>query len=396
MTISQEKRNLAVLAACQGLSRTSATMLVILSGIVGFSLVEDKAFATLPVSATMIGTALAIVPASLLMSRIGRRSGFVLGALIGALGAAIAASGIFAREFWVFVLGTFTIGVYAGFAQYYRFAAADVAAPGFKGKAISLVVAGGLVGAVAGPELVNWSNGLIASTIFAGSYLIVMVLALADAGMMLVLDIPRTETNRRDGSGRPLADIIRQPAFLVAVLVGMMAYGMTVLLMTATPLAMIDSSHGLDHTALVIQWHTVAMFAPAFFTGSLINRFGVLKVMLTGVVLLGGSLGVAFLGQSLGQFWLALAALGMGWNFTFIGASTLLTEAYQQAERAKVQATNDLLVFGAVASTSLLSGTLLHYFDWETVSVFAVPFVLVSAAAVAWLAVFRRAARSKN
>jgi MFS family permease len=394
MKISREKRNVAVLAACQGLQRTSATILVILSGLVGASLVDNRIFATVPVSATMIGTALAIVPASLLMKTMGRRAGFVLGALIGGLGAIIAAGGIFMENFWLFVAGTFAVGVYAGFAQYYRFAAADAASPKFRGKAISLVVAGGIIGAVAGPELVNWSNGLFVTKIFLGSYLTVAVLALADAGIHLTLYTPKIDTVESRESGRPIGVIMRQPAFLVAVLVGMTAYGVTVFLMTATPLAMADFGHDLGHTALVIQWHTVAMFAPAFVTGSLIDRFGVLKVMFAGVALLAGSLVIAVQGSSLELFWVALAALGIGWNFTFIGASTLLMETYRPEERAKAQAANDLLVFGAVAATSLLSGTLLYYFDWATVNVFAIPLVLLSGAVIGWHALSQRAGQA--
>ena len=391
MQITREKRNVAVLAASQALFMTGATMLVILSGLVGLDLADDKALATLPVSAMMIGNALTMVPASLLMERIGRRPGFIFGALIGACGAAVAAAGIVDRDFRLFVLGTFIIGVYAGFAQYYRFAAADAASAGFKSKAISLVVAGGIVAALVGPELAKWSSGLLAPDRFVGSYLAVAGLALAAAVLLGLLDIPRLQEEEIREPGRPLRRIMRQPVFLVAVLVGMMGYGVTILMMTAAPLAMAAYSHGLDHTAFIIQWHTLAMFAPAFFTGSLIHRFGVLNVMLFGLVLLGGCVVAALAGVDLGQFWFGLVALGLGWNFTFIGASTLLTEAYLPAERAKVQAANDLLVFGSVATASLLSGVLLDYFDWQVVNYSAIPFLVAAGAAIMWLATFRRA-----
>ena len=394
MRITREKRNVAVLAASQALFMTGATMLVILSGLVGLDLAEDKALATLPVSALMIGNALTMVPASLLMERIGRRPGFILGALIGVSGGAVAGAGVFGRDFHLFVLGTFIIGIYAGFAQYYRFAAADAASAGFKSKAISLVVAGGVVAALVGPELAKWSSGLLAPDLFLGPYLVVAGLALAAAALLGLLDIPRQRKEEIREPGRPLLQIMRQPVFLVAVVVGMMGYGVTILMMTATPLAMAAYSHGLDHTAFVIQWHTLAMFAPAFFTGSLIHRFGVLNVMLFGVALLGGCIVAALAGVDLGQFWFGLTALGLGWNFTFIGASTLLTEAYLPAERAKVQAANDFLVFGAVAIASLLSGLLLDYFDWQAVNYFAIPFLLAAGGAIIWLATRRRAVHS--
>jgi MFS family permease len=390
--IDREKWNVAVLAANQALFMTGATMLVILSGLVGLALAEDKALATLPISAVMIGNALTMVPASLLMERIGRRPGFMLGALIGASGGLIAAAGILGRDFPLFVGGNFVIGVYAGFAQYYRFAAADAASAAFKSKAISLVVAGGVVAALLGPELAKWSSGLLAPGRFLGSYLVFAGLALVAAASLGFLDIPRPRKEESLRSGRPLPRIMRHPVFLVAVFVGMMGYGVTILMMTATPLAMATYGHGLDHTAFVIQWHTLAMFAPAFFTGSLIRSFGVLNVMLVGVALLSGCTVAALAGVDLGQFWFGMTALGLGWNFTFIGATTLLTEAYLPAERAKIQAANDFLVFGAVAAASLLSGGLLEYFDWQAVNYFAVPFLLAAGAAIIWLAAFRRAA----
>ncbi|MFQ5774938.1 MAG: MFS transporter [Kiloniellaceae bacterium] len=385
---------MAVLAASQALFMTGATMLVILSGLVGLALAEDKALATLPVSATMIGNAVTMVPASLLMARIGRRRGFILGALIGAAGGVVAAAGVFGRDFPLFVLGAFIVGVYAGFAQYYRFAAADAASANFKSKAISLVVAGGVVAALVGPELAKWSSGLLAPERFLGSYLVVAGLALAAAVLLGLLDIPRLREEESREPGRPLLRIMRQPVFMVAAFVGMMGYGVTILMMTATPLAMAAYSHGLDHTAFVIQWHTLAMFAPAFFTGGLIHRFGVHNVMLFGVALLVGCVVAALAGVDLARFWLGLTALGLGWNFTFIGASTLLTETYLPAERAKVQAANDFLVFGAVATASLLSGVLLDFFDWQAVNYFAIPFLLAAASATIWLATFRRAVRS--
>lgn len=394
MLIAREKRNVAVLAVCQALFMTGATMLIILTGLVGYALAENKALATLPVSAVMIATALTTIPASLLMERIGRRSGFILGALVGAFGAAAAAGGIFLQDFRLFVLGTFLVGVYAGFAQYYRFAATDVASPKFRAKAISLVVAGGVVAALVGPELVRWSSGPPGPDRFLGAYLWLVGLGLAATALLLLLDISRLPAEEHRKPARPTLQIMRQPVFLVAVLGGMVGYGVTSLLMTAAPLAMVSSSHGLDHAALVIQWHTVAMFAPAFFTGSLIQRCGALNVALCGIALLGTSIAVALAGNGISYFLVALVALGLGWNFTFIGSSTLLTAAYMPAEREKIQAANDFMVFGSVAMASLLSGTLLHFFDWQAVNYFALPFLLAAGAAMLWFVTFRRAAHT--
>ncbi len=392
MPLTRERANVAVLAASEALFMTGATVLIIVAGLAGFALAEDKALATLPITAVMIGTVSTTIPASLLMKKIGRRPGFILGAFIGAIGAAVAAAGIFVEDFRVFVLGMFVVGVYAGFAQYYRFAAADVAGPDFQSRAISLVVAGGVVAALAGPEMAKWSSELFAPKPFLGSFLVVAGLGLAVAALLLLLDIPPPREEEIRGTGRPLLRIMRQPAFLVAVLVGMIGYGVTVLMMAATPLAMVAYSHGLDHIAFVIQWHTLAMFFPALFTGSLIRRFGVLNIMLGGVALLGGCSVAALAGVGISQFWLGLAALGLGWNFTFIGASTLLTETYAPAERAKVQAANDFLVFGLTATASVLSGALLDRFDWQAVNYVAVPFLLAAVAAILWLAMHRRAA----
>ena len=391
MPMTRDRKNVLVLASSQALYMTGSTILVILSGLVGLDLADDKALATLPVSALMFGNAVTMFPASLLMKKIGRRPGFVLGALAGVIGAAVAAGGLFARDFALFVVGSAIIGIYAGFAQYYRFAAADAADPQFKGKAISLVVSGGIVAALAGPELAKWSSGLFAQDLYLGSYLVVAGLGFGAAILLLSLDIPRPPAAQAGDSGRPLSQIVRQPKFLVAVLVGMTGYGVTVLMMTATPLAMMAYKHGLGHTAFVIQWHTVAMFAPAFFTGALIQRLGVHTVMLAGIVLLAGCVVAALLGVSLGEFSLGLAALGVGWSFAFIGATTLLTETYTPAEQEKTQAVNDLLVFGSVGVASLLSGALLEFFDWRAVNLFAVPFLAIAGTGILWISLSARA-----
>jgi len=361
----------------------------ILAGLVGADLTEEKALATLPISVIIIATTLTTIPASLLMKRIGRKPGFMIGATFGVIGALIASYGIQQSNFWIFVLGTGTIGTYGGFAQYYRFAAADVAESNFKGKAISLVISGGIVAAFTGPLLTNYTFDINVIP-FLGSFVTVAILAATAILMLTLIDIPRPDIAERSSSGRPLTEIVRNPELLAAIFVGMIGYSVMSLLMTATPLAMVAHGYMVHDASFVIQWHLIGMFAPAFFTGSLIVRFGVRKVMFSGTILLAGAIIAALVGETVTHFWVALFALGLGWNFTFIGASTLLTETYQPEERAKVQALNDFMVFGTVALASLTSGTILHFFDWRTVNLAAIPPITLAAAAIIFLIIRNR------
>lgn len=392
MTLSRDRRNVLILAACQGLFTTGQSMLIILSGLVGVTLAVEPALATLPVSMVVVGTLVATVPASLLMKRVGRRPGFLLGAAIGLSGALTAAFAIYVGAFWLFSFGCFLMGLNGGFGQYFRFAAADVAAPAFKSRAISLVLAGGVAAAVAGPELVKLTADVLAPVPFLGAYVALAGLPVLSALFLVFLDIPLPSAAEASEGGRPLLAIVRQPTFAVAVLGGMVGYGVMSLVMTATPLAMVGCGFGVPDAALVIQWHVLAMFAPSFVTGAIIQRFGVLNVMLAGTALLAACAAVALAGLDIGHFWVALVALGLGWNFTFVGASTLLTETYRPAERAHVQAANDFLVFGSVATASLSSGAVLHFFGWNAVQVFALPFVAAAALAILWLRRARRLA----
>ena len=386
-----ERRNVGLLVACQALFMTGQSMLIILSGLVGVMLAPDPALATLPVSAVVVGTTLTTIPASLLMKRVGRRPGFMLAAVIGSMGAATAAWAIYLGWFWLFTLGTLIIGINAGFSQYYRFAAADAAGPAFKARAVSYVVAGGIVAAIAGPSLAKWTADLFAPITFMGAYVTVACLALITTLVLSRLDLPHLTAEERRSSGRPLGVIMRQPVFVVAVLGAMVGYGVMSLVMTATPLAMVGCGFDRADAADVIRWHILAMFVPSLFTGNLIQRFGVLQVMMTGVALLGVCAAFAVSGVELANFSLALVALGLGWNFTFVGASTLLTETYEPAERAKTQAANDFLVFGTVATASLSSGAVLHLFDWFAVNWLSLPFVAIAGTAMAWLFLKRRA-----
>lgn len=391
MTTAVEKRNVLILAAAQALFQSATVLVMTLSGLVGLALSPDKALATLPIAASILGTAAATVPASLLMKRIGRRPGFLVGTATGGLGGALAAAGIATSDFALFCLGNVLVGVYQAFAQYYRFAAADSASPAFRSRAISLVLAGGVVAAVAGPEIAKHTKDLAATT-YLGSYLAMIALAALAAALLAFVRIPAPGADERREQGRPLIDIVRQPVFITALLGSVAGYAVMILVMTATPLAMVAHHHPVADAAFVIQWHVLGMFVPSFFTGSLIARFGVLPVMGTGIALLAGHVGIALTGVALLHFLSGLVLLGVGWNFLYVGGTTLLTEAYRPAERAKTQALNEFVIFGVVATASFASGGILHHLDWRWVNLGALPLLGIGAATLLWLAAQRKRA----
>lgn len=379
------RRNVVVLALCQALAMTGTNIQVLTASLVGdMLLVSDKALATLPISLQVTGTMLATIPASFLMAWIGRRLGFTLGTAIGATGAALSTAAIFRGSFALFCVGTALVGCYQGFALFYRFAAADVADPAFKPKAVSLVMAGGVISALFGPEMAKWSRGLFEPVLFAGCYVVIIALCLVTACLLQLVRIPRPVAVSLAG-GEPLARIARRPAFVVAIACGMVAYAVMNFVMTATPLAIIGCGLPFEDAAFVIQWHVLGMYAPSFFTGHLIARFGHARVMIAGVLLLGIALATNLAGLSLAHFWLALLLLGVGWNFLFVGASALLTTTHTAEERAKVQATNDFMVFGLVSLASFSSGAVLGHLGWTWINLAPFPFLLLAAAAIlAW------------
>ncbi len=364
---------------------SSQIVLFTLAGLVGQVLADDKAWATLPVSAVIVAAATATIPASLLMKRIGRRAGFMVGTTIGLVGMLIASYAVWSSNFWLFVAGTFIVGINGGFAQYYRFAAAEVASKEFRSRAISYVISGGIAAAFIGPQIVRWTNDILPVP-FLGSILSLTVLFVVTFLLISFLNVPNLSEEDIRSSGRPLFQISRNPTFIVSVLSGMVGYGSMSMIMTATPIAMIGCGFGVNDSASVIQWHVLGMFGPALFTGHLIHRFGVLPIIFSGLVLLLGCIAIAVAGIDIMNFTIALLALGLGWNFTFVGASSLLTETYQPSERAKVQATNDFLVFGTAAAGSLGAGALLNAFDWNTVNLFALPLILLTALVALWYA----------
>jgi MFS family permease len=388
------RKNVAVLAVCQGLLLVNNSVLITINALAGYALATDKALATLPVTAYFVGSALTTLPLSFLMKRYGRRAGFTLGAWCAIAGSLLCALAVYRASFWLLCFGVLVLGAYFAAGQYYRFAAADAAPADFRSTAISLVLAGGIVGGFIGPETSKLTKDILAGHAFAGPYFSLIFFALLSMLALRWLDIPALSESERKEAGRPLLAIARQPAFIVAVLSATIGYGVMNLLMTATPLAMAASHHPFSEAAFVIQWHLVGMFAPSFFTGTLIRRLGLMTVMLTGVVLNIACVGIAMAGVDVMHFWLALLLCGIGWNFMFVGATSLLTESHSPAERAKVQGVNDALIFTVLVVSSLSSGALFSYQGWLTMNAVAVPFLALAGAGMVWLALSRHSARA--
>lgn len=373
-----------LLAAGQALFSSNSVVIITTGGLIGSVLSPTLSLATLPVSCFVIGMALSTVPASLLMGRIGRRPGFITGAAIGGIAALLAAYAIYERSFVLFCLSLMLSGVYQAFGQYYRFAATDTASEQFKAKAISWVMIGGIVAAFIGPAVVMLTKDLMSPVTFVGCYLASAALAAIAMLVLAFLDIPHVPAKKGAPSGRPLKVILKQPRLVVAIIAGMMSFGMMNFVMTSTPIAMVDCGLSFDAAAWVIQWHVLAMYVPSFFTGGLINRFGPMRMVALGMVLLGAAGVSALLGVNFGNFAVSLVLLGVGWNFSFLGATTMVTNYYHPAERSKVQAVNDFAVFTTVALSSLSSGTLLSLFGWNAVALSLFPIVALVLVLLTW------------
>lgn len=384
------RRNALILAGAQTLYGMATLTLVAIGGLVGQMLATNKALATLPISTFVIGTACSTIPVSLFMKRVGRRYGFMTGAGFGLAAAVLAVVAIYQQDFWLFCFATFLNGVYQASSQFYRFAAADVASERFRPKAISWVMVGGLFGALLGPQIVIYTRDLLSPVLFAGVFVTNAAIALLAMALLAFVTIPLPKSRPSDAPARPIGLIMAQPKFIVAVVCAMLSFGIMNLVMTATPLAMLACGLTVDDAAWVIQWHAVAMFAPSFFTGSLIKRFGTRPIVATGLLMLAGCGAVALTGLEIETFTIALILLGLGWNFGFIGGTAMVTETYSVAERAKVQGVNDFLVFGTVALASLSSGILLQFFGWATVNLALFPLVTIALVLVAWLALKER------
>ena len=379
-----------LLASAQALFQTASVLVATIGSLAGSHLAPSPAWATAPVAVMFLGTATATVPASLLMARAGRRVGFVTGAGLGTVGGLVAATGVFTSSMLLLCLGTLLVGAYQGFAQFYRFAASEVADSAFKPRAISLVLAGGVVAALAGPALARIGGDLLQPT-YTASFLILAVVSLVAVGVLLGVNVPPPlEADATHAPARPLGEIVRQPTYLVALFGAVTGYGIMILAMTATPLAMEHENLGLGDTALVIQLHVLGMFLPSFFTGSLIARFGVLQVMFTGIALLTGHVMLSLSGTGIYSFSSALVFLGVGWNFLYVGGTNLLTTAYAPAERGKAQATNDLTIFLVGLAASLSAGVLQSTVGWQTMNLLLLPWLALAAAAILWLGLSNR------
>lgn len=386
-------RNVGVLAACQALLFTNNSTLIAINGLAGLSLAPNAALATLPVTCWVLGGAIATMPASFHMKRVGRQRGLTSGTLWGVAGALVCASAIWMQAFWLLCFGALVWGAYNAYGQYYRFAAADIATPDFRATAISLVLAGGLVGGILGPTTSRFTVDLVGPK-FMGAYLVLIVFALATMVLLRFIRIPTPSAAERAAAGRPLRVIAAQPKFLIAVGSSAIGYGVMNFLMTSTPIAMQVCGHPYGDAAFVISSHVVAMFAPSFITGRLIRAFGVLQVMLAGAVLNIVCIFVALQGIAVANFWWSMVLLGVGWNFLYIGGTTLLTGTYRPEERAKAQGTNDQSIFIMMAISSFTSGMTVTTAGWERVNYMALPLVGVVAAALLWFAIRSRAARA--
>jgi MFS family permease len=383
--------NVFLLACCQALLLTNAVTLVSINALAGYSLAQDKVFATAPNATYVVGALLGTFPASLWMRRVGRRNGFLTGGLFGLAGAALAAWAMHAASLALLCAGALLLGVYNAFGQYYRFAAADASPVDFRPKAISYVLAGGILGGIVGP-LVSRYTRVMMEPMFVATYASLFAFCLAAMAIVSRLELPRVVEAAVTGAARTLREIARQPVFIVAAGVASLGYATMNLLMTATPLAMGFCGLPYAAAATVISSHAIAMFAPSFFTGSLIKRFGVLQVMLAGVLLQLACVAVALSGQLMAHFWSALVLLGVGWNFTYIGGTTLLTEAYRPAEKAKTQGANEIAIFAVQAISAFSSGVLVNTQGWATLNHVALPLIAVAAGAVLWLMNRRRLA----
>ncbi|MGE0239338.1 MAG: MFS transporter [Parvibaculaceae bacterium] len=381
---ARARRNALVLATGQALYGSATVIMFTTAGLIGVQIAPSKAWATLPISAFVIGTAVSTIPAAMLMKKIGRRPGFMLGAAAGTIGALIGLYAIYARDFQLFILATVLQGVYQAFAQHSRFAAADMSSPAFRPKAISWVMTGGVAAGLIGTSIVMLTSNLLAPVTFAGCYAAMIVICALAIVAMGFVDIPRKEATVAVAATRPLPQILKQPRLIVAVIAATLSYGMMNLVMTAAPIAMIDCGFTTASAAWVIQWHVLAMYVPSFFTGQIIVRFGAEKICATGLVLLGCAAVAGLLGISFGHFAVNLILLGLGWNFGFIGGTTLLTECYRPAEREKIQGLNDFAVFGTVAVASLTSGKLLDWFGWAAVNIAIFPPVVLALALILW------------
>ncbi|ANP34988.1 multidrug MFS transporter [Phaeobacter gallaeciensis] len=386
------KKNVAILVMAQAFLGAQMPMIFTIGGLAGQSLASNPCFATLPISLIVAGSMMAATPISAIMQRWGRRAGFFTGALFGAFGGMVGAYGLYLGSFPVFLLGSLLTGVYMSAHGFYRFAAADTASEEFRPKAISYVMAGGLLSAIIGPQLVKATSQAFVIPFF-GTYMAVIAVNVVGAALFLFLDIPKPPVPSHDApKGRSRIELLKTPVIAVAVICAMVSYALMNLVMTSTPLAVVGCGYTEGNAADVVTSHVLAMYVPSFFTGHLIARFGVEKIVAAGLVILAGAGAVALQGVDLGNFFIALVLLGVGWNFGFIGATTMLAGAHEPHERGRMQGLNDLLVFGGVTMASLASGGLMNCSGgspvdgWSAVNMAMAPFLVLAGGALVWLA----------
>ncbi|MCK4712269.1 MAG: MFS transporter [Marinosulfonomonas sp.] len=385
------KRNVTILVLAQAFLGAQMPIIFILGGLAGLSLAENPCFATLPISMIILGSVIAATPLSAFMQKYGRRAGFMMGAGFGALGASISAYGLYIQSFPVFIAGSLFTGVYMSGQGFYRFAAADTASTEFRPKAISYVLAGGLAAAIIGPQLVKLTSDAMVIP-FLGAYLTVIVINLVGSLMFLFLDIPTPAPASADTpAGRSRMELLKTPVIAVAIICAMVSYALMNLVMTSTPLAVVGCGFDQDNAADIVSSHVLAMYIPSFFTGHLIARYGSVKIISIGLAILGAAGALALTGVELENFFVSLVLLGVGWNFGYIGATSMLASSYAPEERGRIQGLNDMLVFGGVTLASLASGGLMNCSGgdaqqgWQAVNMAMIPFLALAGAALIWL-----------
>jgi MFS family permease len=395
--LPEAKRAAFILAAAQAVVGSAPTIAISMGALAGVYLLgADKSLATAPVTAFTVGVALGALPAGWLSRRIGQKPAFMAGSLVTSLGGAGAATGLFQGSFWFFTIALLVLGIGGGFAQQYRFAAADNSPTAFKAQAISWVLGGGIVSAVLGPQAVIFTKDMFLPVEFAGAYMAIILFGFAGFAILSLLKLsnatPTAEQAESLPAGRPLGQIISQPKFIVALICAVGSYALMSLVMTGAPLAMVGCGFTANEAALGIQWHVIAMFGPSFFTGKLIARFGKEVIVAAGLVILIGCAFVALQGIQLWNFWLSLVLLGLGWNFGFIGATAMVTDCYRPEEKGRVQAFHDFVLFGCVALASLLSGKIFLVWGWDALNWLILPVTGLCFVALGMLAITRRAA----
>ncbi len=384
------RRNAIVLAVAQALAGGNNTVIVATAGIIGLALAPDESLATLPISAMMFGLWFGTVPMGLLSRTFGRRFALQLGTASGALSGLICCLAVIQGSFALLLVGTFGCGFYAAGHMSYRFASTDTATDAYKPIAISYVLAGGVLAGVIGPQVVIFTKDLWQPYLFAATFIAQAVLAVLAGLVLSRLKLPPPMSRAQIDRGRPLREIVRNPRLVVAVFVGISSYVLMNLVMTAAPLAMVGCGHSVTDATLGIQWHVLGMYAPSFLTGPLIVRYGVNRIIALGLVMLLASAIVGIAGISVMHFWVALTLLGVGWNFAFIGATTVVARSHRPEERTKVQSLNDFLIFGTMAFGSLASGAILALFGWVTVNIVMLPPIAMAAALLLWLVMRER------